>query len=434
MFSRFSRLIVLLGVVAIALYIVLLNNSEITIFLAPESPLTGNAGVILISSFVLGILFMASVALWFGMKAYFRERGLKARDKQRQAFYEGMLKARNHYAAGELQKAKESWEAALKKDPTDVIARVELSETLEAMADEGRVDPLEALRVLDAARAADPKNIEILFRACKINLALNNRTAALDNLNLILYHHPTKSAARLARNVAEELGRIEDAFEYQKQLEALSEESGDREQVLSRLNFKKLLQEDAADAQLLKERLRNFIKKHSNYAPAIIRLAELEADQGKLDEAAQLYVKASRVPEFASAWHMAARLWLKANLPDKAIAAAKVATAESKGDARIRAEIELIRLYIALSMLDAARKHLDGFPFLMKREGVSRSGNIMSLYLSLKGLCLSRMGEYQQSADIFKKLCEQEPELQDFIKEMDLGLDKEGPAPRLSTP
>ncbi|MCO6430419.1 MAG: hypothetical protein J5J00_06110 [Deltaproteobacteria bacterium] len=433
MITKFNRLIVVLLVVAVALYFVLLNNSQITVYLYPGSPISANAGAILLAVFALGMLFMALIALWFGMKSYFRERGLIAKDRQRQAFYQGMIKARSYAATAEWVKAKEHWESVIKKDPTDIIARIELSRTLEELAREGSCEMIEALRVLDAARAADPSNSEVLARAAELNLALNNKTAALDNLNLMLYHHPNAKSALLARNVAEDLGRIDDAFEYQRRLEALSVNTNHAE-ITARLSFKKLLLEHSTDQESLRAQLKQFIKKNPEHAPALTKLAEIEAASGKLDEAAQLYLKASKSSGDSQAWHLAARHWLKANLPDKAIAAAKLTTGETSGEARIRAEMELIRLYLALNMLEEARQHLDGFPFLLKRENVKRGRDLMALYLSLKGLCLSRMGEYQHSSDIFKKLCEQEPELQDFIKDVEHAPSTEAPAPRLSTP
>ena len=75
----------------------------------------------------------------------------------------------------------------------DIIARVELSRSLE-----GQGQAREALRVLEEARASDPKNVEVLFRAAELNQSLNNKTAAIDNLALVLCQHPNRRAAQSA--------------------------------------------------------------------------------------------------------------------------------------------------------------------------------------------------------------------------------------------
>ena len=80
---------------------------------------------------------------------------------------------------------------------------------------------LEMDGAVEAARLADPKNIEVLFRAAELNSRLKNKTAAIDNLALILAQFPSRQAAGLARALSEELGRYDDALEYQEQLEAM---------------------------------------------------------------------------------------------------------------------------------------------------------------------------------------------------------------------
>ncbi len=69
-------------------------------------------------------------------------------------------------------------------------------------------------------------------------------------------------------------------------------------------------------------------------------------------------------------WQKAARIWIKNHAPDKALAAARAIANEAKGLNKLDAEIELIRIHIALNMLDEAKKHCDSFLTLAKQESI----------------------------------------------------------------
>lgn len=434
MISRFKTLLLAILVVSISLYIVLLNQERVTIYLDPSSPILAHVGVVMIIAFTLGLFVMALVALGVGFKYYLRERSLLTKDRENKTFYQNMGKARSFQASGNWEKAKDIWEKAIKKDPTDVIARVELSKVIQSMSQAGDADLLDALRVIDAARANDPKNVEVLYRAVELNLALNNKTAALDNLALITFHQPNKRVLELARNLSEDLNRLSDAIEYQKKLREIGGDTADWEVVNSRLAFKEILVKHQSEPLGLKDSLRTFLKKNGDYAPALEKLSELEQQSGKSDDAAQLLVRAAKCSGSVRYWHFAARLWIKAHTPEKAIAAARNATNDSSGESRIEAEIELLRVYVALGMLDQARQLCDGIPFLLKREAVSMSAKLQHSFLALKGLCLCRMGEYRQTAETLRKLCHDDPEMSELINDIEAETPGQAPAPRLSTP
>jgi tetratricopeptide (TPR) repeat protein len=435
MISRFKTLLLGIFVVSIAIYIVLLNSAYVTIYLDPSSPIHAHVGIIILVSFALGLISMSIVALGVGFRYYLRERNLLAQNRESKTFYQQMLKARSLQSTGELEKAREAWEKAVKKDPSEVIARVELAKVLKALSQKGLANSLDSLRVLDAARAIDSKNPEILINASDINLDLNNQTAALDNLALIAFQQPNQYILEKARDIAEKLGRIPDALEYQKKLiDLIGSDESEVQEVGIRLNYKLLLAENEKDQHLLKDALKNFLKKHGDYAPALERLSNLEKKSGRIDEAAQLLAKAAKVSNEIKYWHSAARLWIKSHNPDKAIAAARNATNETKGLPRVAAEIELLRVYIALGMLEQARQLCDGLPFLLKREAVSMPTSLYHTFLSLKGLCLCRMGEYRQTADTLRKLCDDDPEMHELMQDTEDDKKNDAPSPRLSTP
>lgn len=434
MLKIFNKLIGILLIFSIGLYIVLFNQGITTIYFGPETSVSANTGAIVVFSFATGMIVMSVIALWFGLRGYFRERSFLARERERRIFYQNLLEARSQLASHEWELAKIEWQSAVKRDPTDILARVELSRSIEGMADGNQNTLREALKVLDAARAADPKNIEVLFRAAELNILLNNKTAALDNLALIVYNQPSQRALKMARTISEDLGRIGDALEYQRQLESLIGEGPEDREIISRLRFKALVQDHDGDTAALREKIKAFIKKNPECAPAIDKIAELESSAGRHEEAAQLYIRLAKLTNSPKPWHQAAKLLLKNNSPEKAISAAKAATNDSTGIIRIRAEIEVIRLFIALSMLDEAKRLCDGFPFLVRRENLILPPELNRIFLSLRGLCLTRMGEHRQAAEMFKKLCEEDIDMQELLGEVGTPSLQEPPAPRLSTP
>lgn len=427
MVSRINKLIAALLLVSLSLYVVVLNPQPAVIHFSGDSSLETYGGVLFIGVFVAGFLAAALLALFFGFKAHLRERKLEGRERQRLAFYDGVVKARSYLASEEFTRAREQWEGIIKKDPTNIVARVELSRSLEGLG-----NTAEALRVLDAARAADPTNVEVLFRAAEINRTLGNKTAAVDNLALALHHHPSRRAAALARDLSAELGRFGDALEYNARLETLGEPHSNVAEAATSLQFKKLIDDFGKDPTSLEKELRNFLKKSPTFIPALERLAAIEASNGRIEESAQLLAKAARTGGGSEHWHTAARLWIAQQHPDRALSAARAAVTESKGEARITAELNLIRLYLDLNMIDQGRKALDDLPMVAKENRIPLSDDITRRVTALRGICLARSGNFKEAAELWPTLI---PELDSLRSEKaPLKAGSDGPSPVLSTP
>lgn len=428
MIGRINRIVIVFLIVALALAVVMLNRETTTVYFGRTLNVTANTGVILIGTFGLGIICAGLVSMFFGFKGYLRERALRAKDRQRTAFYESMMKARGFLSTGEFQRARAEWEKLASRDTANVVARVELSRSLEGMG-----DPREALRVLEGIRASDPNNIEVLFRAAELNIALNNRTAALDNLALIVAQRPNKKALALARDLSEELDRLEDALEYQAQLEGLSPGDEGHRDSLYRLEFKKIVRDSANDQLKLREDLKTFLKRRSAFVPALERLALIEESLGNHEDAAQLLVRAGKSSGQSCFWHSAMKLWKNRNQPDKALAAARNATKETRGSARLEAEILLIKTYLSLDMFEEAKGSIRGFTTLAAAEEVSVTQSMGHQVLSLEGLCLSRLGKHHEAADIWRRLADNDLSLVRPLEALQ-NLNGDAPAARLSTP
>ncbi len=392
MISRINRLVSAILIIAASLYVVILNREPVTIRLAPSYEITTSAGVIFIALFCLGIVCAALVAAFFGFRAYLRERQLRYRERLREAFYLNMLQARSALASGELGRAKDLWQQIIRREPSNVVARVELSKTLERSGEH-----LEALKVLDAARIEAPENAEVLLRAAEAHIALGNKTAAIDNLALATYHQPSAKAAMMARDLSEDLGRIEDALEYHAQAYKLSPSDPSHPGALARLRLRKLVKEHGQEPVALLRELRTFAKKHTDDANAWEMLAEHELAAGKTEEAAQAFVRAARLTKRLDLWYRATEIWVKEHNPDRALAAARAVSKDSQGIARIEAELALTRTLISLGMFDEGVQGLDRIPVLALEQDCTLPQDLSVEISLLKSICLSSLGKTREA-------------------------------------
>lgn len=429
MIARFNKLLLAFLLVGTALYIVLLNTETSTLNITNAWSLSAASGVIYLTLFGAGIFCAACVGLIIGFKSYLRERRLKSKLAQSESFYRGVLQARALAAAGEWQRSLSAWEQIKKKDPTDAIARVEMSRALEASG-----DPEEALRVLEENRAIDPSNIELLFRTADLQRTLGNKTAALDNLALVLAQGPNRRALLLARDLAESLGRTKDALSFNQQLEELLGSNEDLESVRTRLEFRSLIAENSGNKIILRDELRSLCKRRPTFIPALQYLAQLEIESSNFDEAAQQLIRAAKASHSTSFWNEVSRLWIQQKQPEKALAAARSATKETSGESRIIAELELIRIQLELHMLDDARRHFEGFSSLVQSTGLTLPDELKQQQLVLRGYFLALTGQHAAALEVWKELAQQGSEVPRSLFAPALAIRSNAPAPQLSTP
>lgn len=434
MLRQFNRLIALALLIAVTLYITLTNSETATIKLGPNITVTTYAGVIYLGVFFVGSVVASVVALFFGFKSYLRERKLRAAARSHQLFFELFLKARSFMASEEWGAARAIWEQVLHQDPDNTIARVELATCIENLG-----EPREALRVLDSMRASNHMNAAVLFKAVELNRELGNNTAAKDNLALIVQEAPTKRALELARDIAEELGRFDDAMDYHRALEKVGHISEEMIEAKTRISFEQLIR-SVENENSLRETLAIFVKKHPQFVPAVERLAQLEIARGRLDEGAELLVKAAKLSEGdLSKWNTVIDLWLRAasgdvsRRADRAVAAARSATQGLHGTKRIDAEFVVAKTLLAVHRSDDARTLLENVSALAEKERVALTPAQAQLRTHLLGLSMSRLGLSKDTASLWESLVEPTLPVTETGKKPLLS-DRGEPSPVLSTP
>ena len=434
MLRQFNRLIALAILIAVTIYITLTNSETATIKVGPNISVTTYAGVIYLGVFFCGSVVASVVALFFGFKSFLRERKLRSAARTHQLFFDLFVKGRSFMASEEWGAARAVWEQILHQDPDNTIARVELATCFQNLG-----DYREALHVLDMMRASNHLNAAVLFKAVELNRKLGNNTAASDNLALIVREAPTKRALELARDIAEELGRTEDALDYQRSLEKIGYTSEEMVEAKTRLTFTQLVS-SIENQNSLREALTIFVRKNPNYAPALERLADLEVAAGRLEEAAELLVRAAKVSSSdQSRWTMIIDLWLKTapgdfqRRSDRALAAARSATQGAHGATRIDSEFIVVKTLLAVNRADDARALLEGLPKLAEKEKISLSPRQIQTKSHLTGLCLSRLGLAKDTGSIWESLVEPSLPAANTGKRPPLS-DRGEPSPALSTP
>ena len=211
----------------------------------------------------------------------------------------------------------------------------------------------------------------------------------------------------MARNLSEELGRPNDALEYQKQAEQLGESEENSKKVRERLHYIILAEELAdenADPRRKKKQMEAFLRRHPESVGALTDLAALYHEQGDIDKAAELLVRAAHSADNLEYWKDAVRLWLKNDMADNAIAAARTATRKTRGQERLRAELELIKVYLVVNNLENAMEHINGFAQVARKHEVELTPQITQMLYILKGLCHNQKGESRDAAQVWKEL------------------------------
>jgi tetratricopeptide (TPR) repeat protein len=405
MLKQFNRFLILAILIGVALYITLTNSDPATIKLGPKLSVTTYAGVIYIAVFVTGCISASLVALFFGFKSYLRERKLWAAERGRRNFLKTLEKARGLMASGEWASARLLWEEIIARDAENVVARVELSHCLEQLGDER-----EALRVLDATRASSRASVEVLFRAAALNQKVGNNTAALDNLGLIMNEAPSRKALELARDSSRAMGRFDEALRYNEELEKIGYFSDESARVRTELQYEQLVKEPQADGAL-RDSLSIFVKQHPTCVPALEKLAEMEKSRGDIDRCAENLVKAAKASDGdLSKWRAVVELWLRSTLGDttrrseRAIAAARSGTKETRGRARVEAELLLIQTLLAVNHFQEAESLIESCDSLAIKELGSMPADLGQALAIQKGYCLSQMGNVRETAVLWEDL------------------------------
>lgn len=437
MLKQFNRFIILGLIVAVAVYVTITNSAPATIHLGGTSTITATAGVLYLAIFALGCLFTSLIALLWGVKAYFRERKLRNQVRTHCDFVETLVSGVGLMAIHEWGQAKDRWEDILASDPTNTLARIELSRCLEKLGDNS-----EALRVIDSARAQGAATIGILMRGYELNKTQGNLVGAKDNLVLLAQKHPSQHVLISLRELHLALRGYKEALQIQDKLESLGFRDSQEENPRAAIALRQINEELSETHR--DQALGELIKRHSNYYPALLLSASRAVKRGDTTVAVENYIRAAKISKRNEDWKSAVSVWLNNEhvQPQQrfegAIGVAKTACKSQSGLGRIEAELLLIEVLLAANHFHEVDSLIEKFSRLVaKTISTPLPEGIQERFLVCKGLYLVQTGKAPQSGPLWHELAHQKNIIScrsTYQIEDPSNGQKGSPSPLLSTP
>lgn len=353
------KLLFVLSIVAIAVALFSWNSGDVTVQLAPDSPMTMPLAVALIVSFAGGLLLTAVVAVYNYLKQSMREKQVRKQLDFEISSRSTMEDARALLSAKEFKLAESSVKKIISKNPDNTSARLLLSE---CFMEQGAYK--EALLVLDNARQEDRGNAEVLFTTAELNEELGNLTAALDNLELLLKAKPQNlEAIRRASDISWELGDLERAIDFKKRQIKL--QPGNRDDLLAELSeieFEQLLDNKEEEPKRWVSQLGEFLKRHRDYPPALELLGEQYLANGENSKASKFLYKAFIAGGNANCLEKMASRLLETSSPEKAVDMIKKALSERESrsqETSVRGHLFFGALLLHLNNPEGAKEQIE---------------------------------------------------------------------------
>jgi tetratricopeptide (TPR) repeat protein len=358
MSGRVVKIVVLTLLVAgVVSYLYVLNPTSVQLTMMPGKTKELPLALVLIFTFGAGALLISLFVMIIGVKGWLYRRKEARRAELAESHKRLLVSARERAALGDYQSAAALLLKIVLKDPSDMVARIQLAEAYQKNGDLPT-----ALKMLEEARVEQRQNVELLLLASDLNAAMGNQTAAHDNAALVLKLIP-KNTFALSRLVASaaSLKRYEEAAGYQRMLLKLSPgvDQSAAQSRLADLELKAALKNHTGNAEGLRKEVSDILRRHREFAPALETAAYLEEQDGRTDAATKLLCDAFQSSKNLRYLEKAAIIWLRAENPQKALSI--VASALKKKDS----ECELIEgllfhasLLLHLEMLDEASREL----------------------------------------------------------------------------
>lgn len=434
MLKQFNRLIVLALIVAVAVYITLVNSDPATINLGGDATITSTAGVLYLALFAAGCFCASLIALFWGIKGYFRERKLRLQAQAERTFVANLTAGHDLMLIEEWGAAQDYWEEILSTDPQNSVARVELSRCLEMIG-----DSKEALRIIDSARTQGIKTIGVLARAAELNQTLGNLVGAKDNLALLSEKSPARSTLRNLRDVQLSLGAYREALVIQEKLESLGLHDKSEENFRAKLALHEIndtLPEVERGAALIR-----LLKEHPSYYPALLIVGSMALERGDVAASADNFMRAAKITKSHEHWKAAVNAWLhggalqSAKRFEGALGVAKTACKAQTALARLEAELLLIEVLVVANRFHEAEPLIERFPSWSKTIVAAVPSSLEEQYLIVKGSYLAQVGRTNDAASLWKELAECRGISPESPTAPGTNLQaRETPSPELSTP
>ncbi len=328
------------------------NPGTITVSLLPSKSFEITKAAFFFITLFSGAAMIFALYLMRDVKRFLRglrvQREQKKRTKIQELYTKGLnslLAKRNTEATGFFQKV-----LAIDPHHVDTLLRMGIGQLRER-------NPQEAVLLHQKALGLDPGNQEVMF-----SLAADyEETKRYDDALKVYQEIVSKDASNLTalikmRDLYQKLNHWEELYEAQRRLLAnplsmTEQEVEHRKLVGFKYELGRSLLE-AGDLERARKSFRGVIKLDKDFVPAYLGLGEVYLEEGKVEEAAELWEKAYKMTSSVLLLHRLEDLYLKQGEPGKAIEIYKQAITWKPQSVPLK--FFMGKLYYRLEMVDEA--------------------------------------------------------------------------------
>lgn len=289
------RILLILTLIIITLFCVLsfLNPVDIEFHFFGKVVDT-DLSILMISSFVLGVLLVFLGTLTRDARRAFAEFQKSRKRKREEALKEEMDRGVEAFLRGDLAKAKAHYEEVLKRDPTQVDLYVRLSEIAQREAKNE-----EALRWVEKASLIASRNTSVLLHEAALRRKMEQVPEVIRILDRIIDLEPGNlKALKCLREVYLENGRWEEALQTQKAvLKHTKGKQAEEEETLFYLGLKYehvkdlLSRGGGTPSEAILKEAKEIVREEKSFLPGYLLLGELYQRMGKWKVAGNIWGK-----------------------------------------------------------------------------------------------------------------------------------------------
>lgn len=388
----FLFLAVLAGIIAVFIYLSVLNPSTVDIHFTKEAVVSMSLPEILLFSFLSGMLLMAlGTMLREGRKAFrtWKESRLLKKVQQSDELYHRGVE---HFLKGNFPKAAALFSEALERNPHNIKAYLRQAEVHSMMGEHP-----DAIKVLNRGRQLDVENLEILFALSDNTEAVGDMTASEEILKKILsLDEENREALKRLRDIYEKRPKWEAAYRVQKTIARLAKGtsgySGERK-TLARLKYGyavELVEKKEPDKALKK--LRDVVRLDKGFVPAHVLVGDILEEQGESTKAEEVWEEAYKGLAHAVFLIRIEDLFMKKEEPETLVNFYRRLVEESPQDITLR--LFFVKLCLRLEMIEDAQDQM---------SYIESHGKAIPFYHHLQGELHMRRQRFPEAAAEFRR-------------------------------
>jgi lipopolysaccharide biosynthesis regulator YciM len=349
---RFIASFLLIAAVIFIMLLRELNQGIITVNLLPSKSYDISKSAFFLLSLAIGAGMVFLLYLLRDVKRFLRGLRVQREQKRRLKVQELYTKGLNSLLAKRNPEAINFFQKVLAIDPNhvDTLLRMGICQLREK-------NPQEAILLHQKALSLDEDNPEVSFSLAADYEEAKRYDDALGMYQSILSKDSSNLTALIKmRDLYQKLNYWDDLYEAQRKLVANPLTSSEQEVEHRKLvGFKYELGRsllEAGDLERGKKIFRGVIKLDKDFIPAYLGLGEIYLDEGKAEDAADLWEKAYKMTSSVLLLYRLEDLYLKQGEPGKAIELYTQAVSWKPQDSMIK--FFLGKLYYRLEMIDEA--------------------------------------------------------------------------------